>query len=293
LLFAAKTGWFAGTPMFSLRRMMTETIRYWKGYLWAGLAAPSQAKLFKDVETYCMFIGHPRSGHSLHGALLNAHPEMVISHELDALLFVKNGVNRNQLYSLILKRDRWFGQKGRQWGDFKYEVPNQFVGRFQKLKVIGDKKGGRSSFHLGTQPELLDKLRRIAGVPVKIFHVVRNPYDNISTMARHNGRPLADNIKAYFRIASTDSGVIERTNPSDILTVRHEDFIANSAEYLKRYLKFLGLTADENYFTDSDTIVAKSPSKSRLKAPWDDRLKADVQSRLEKFPFLRGYTFEA
>ena len=39
----------------------------------------------QSVEAFCIFIGYPRSGHSLLGSLLDAHPEMVIAHELDVL----------------------------------------------------------------------------------------------------------------------------------------------------------------------------------------------------------------
>ncbi len=38
-------------------------------------------KIFNGVETYCMFIGYPRSDHSIVGALLDAHPNIVIAHE--------------------------------------------------------------------------------------------------------------------------------------------------------------------------------------------------------------------
>ena len=37
---------------------------------------------FESVQTYVMFVGYPRSGHSLVGAFLNAHPAMMIAHEL-------------------------------------------------------------------------------------------------------------------------------------------------------------------------------------------------------------------
>ena len=34
--------------------------------------------LVSNVRTYCMFIGYPRSGHTLVAALLDAHPDMVV-----------------------------------------------------------------------------------------------------------------------------------------------------------------------------------------------------------------------
>ncbi|UGS35133.1 sulfotransferase [Capillimicrobium parvum] len=37
--------------------------------------------MFDDVEAFCVFIGHTRSGHSLVGSLLDAHHEAVIAHE--------------------------------------------------------------------------------------------------------------------------------------------------------------------------------------------------------------------
>lgn len=52
--------------------------------------AERQSALFDGLETYCMFIGYPYSGHSLVGSLLDAHESMAISHELHALKFLDN-----------------------------------------------------------------------------------------------------------------------------------------------------------------------------------------------------------
>ena len=42
-------------------------------------------KLYDGVETFVMFIGYPRSSHSLVGAVLDAHPEIIIPHEYDLI----------------------------------------------------------------------------------------------------------------------------------------------------------------------------------------------------------------
>ena len=62
-----------------------------------------------DVQVYCMFIVIPAAV-TVSTAPSNAHPEMVIAHELDALSYVERGISRDQLYSLILRRHRWFLQ---------------------------------------------------------------------------------------------------------------------------------------------------------------------------------------
>lgn len=38
-------------------------------------------ELYNDIETFVMFIGYPRSSHSLVGSILDAHPEIIISNE--------------------------------------------------------------------------------------------------------------------------------------------------------------------------------------------------------------------
>ena len=42
-------------------------------------------ELYDGVQTFVLFIGHARSGHSLIGAILDAHPEIIISHEYNAI----------------------------------------------------------------------------------------------------------------------------------------------------------------------------------------------------------------
>jgi len=37
--------------------------------------------------------------------------------------------------------------------------------------------------------------------------------------------------------------------------------------------------------------VFDTPSRSRSKAPWDQRLIDTVQAKIEQYPFLRGYSF--
>jgi hypothetical protein len=67
-------------------------------YLRSAYHGMLHGKLFDQVQSYCMFVGHPRSGHTLIGALLDAHPHIVIAHELNALRYVRL-VDRFQLQS--------------------------------------------------------------------------------------------------------------------------------------------------------------------------------------------------
>ena len=151
-------------------------------------------KLFEEVRTYCMFVGYPRSGHTLIGALLDAHPMMIVAHELDVLRYVSAGFNRLQIYYLLLRTSRVFAEEGRERGGYFYNVPNQWQGKFRKLRVIGDKKGEGTIWKLLINPGLLQRLRSKVGIPVRCIHVVRNPYDNIARISLRNNLTMDSSL---------------------------------------------------------------------------------------------------
>ena len=62
--------------------------------------------LFEDVNTFCVFIGHGRSGHSIFGALLDAHPNIIISDEANTAKFLQAGFNRTKLFHTLLMKSR-------------------------------------------------------------------------------------------------------------------------------------------------------------------------------------------
>src|SRR5687767_7508658 len=73
--------------------------RYPATWVRTRVAARGRDDQLARVSSYVFFVGYPRSGHSLVGSLLDAHPDMAIAHEMDALRFVR-GYSRNQLFHL-------------------------------------------------------------------------------------------------------------------------------------------------------------------------------------------------
>ena len=113
------------------RREMLRHARQWRSAPWGWLRSRFITTFvrppeLRTVERYCMFIGYPRSSHSLVGSLLDAHPEMVIAHEQDALRHVRPWYSREQLFYLLLENSRRFTEAGRTWTGYSYAVPNQY-----------------------------------------------------------------------------------------------------------------------------------------------------------------------
>jgi hypothetical protein len=139
--------------------------------------------------------------------------------KLDALRFVRAHFSRRQLFQLILDNAQLAAKAGRvQTGysgpsagrvEYSYAVPNQWQGKCQELKVIGDKKAGESTKRIEAKPDLLTDLTETVRLPLRLIHVFRNPYDNISTMARRRSVDLSVAIRSYFSRCETVAGISE------------------------------------------------------------------------------------
>jgi hypothetical protein len=262
-------------------------------YVTSLIQAKKNPDFFRDANTYCMFVGYPRTGHSLIGSLLDAHPDIIVAHELNALKLVRYGFSQQQIFYLLLENSQRIAAAGRRHSGYSYEVPNQWQGRFAKLRVIGDKKGAHSSMCLHKNPELLDILRQRIGGELKFIHVMRNPYDVVSTMTRRRPhKALSNNIDAFFQLCESVSDLKRRINPTQLFDVRLEDFIQEPKSYLKNLCHFLAVESSECYLEDCARIVFKSPQKSRLDVIWNPELIQRVQEKMSTFDFLAGYSFD-
>jgi len=248
---------------------------------------------FCDIRTYCMFVGYPRTGHSLIGSLLDAHPNIVIAHELDALRLVNHGFSRRQVFNLVLENSRNMAVSGRSHSGYSYEVPNQWQGRFEQLQVLGDKKGATSAMRFYREPRLLAAVRTKIGGELKFVHVIRNPYDVLATMARRSPhKTLATHIDVFFRLCSSIESLKTRVEPNEIFDVRLESFIDDPQPQLKQLCSFLGVRAAAGYLNDCASIVFKSPKKSRFDIQWDRESVVKVRERMAAFSFLSGYSYD-
>jgi len=256
----------------------------------ASLAARRLRADFEQVRSYVMFVGHPRSGHSLVGALLDAHPDAIVAHELDALKYLEAGFDRDQLYAMLVthQRERVAGGMKSSWG-YTYAVPTGWQGRYRTLQVIGDKKGGRSTARLAEQPGLLDQLTATVGVPVRIIHVVRNPLDNIATMHRWAGRPLEDHVDSYFERAATVTWVQQQVPPECFHELTLEDLTADPATALTDLVRFLGLAAWGEHLETVASVVFPSARRTRDTAPWTPELQRRVAEESAAHPALARY----
>lgn len=250
-------------------------------------------KYFSQVENVVLFIGYPRSGHSLIGSILDAHPNIIIGHEVDVLYLIDKGLDKYEIFSIIYDNSKAFSKIGRGWSGYNYTVENQYQGRFKKLKVVGDKMGGMTSSRLKDNNQLIDSLQSRIQIPVKFIHHIRNPFDNISTMCIKDNNNIVKKevICDYFNMVKTVVKVKKKVSEESILDVWHEDFINNPENNLKRLLNFLGVKVYKDYIRESSKIIVKNESKTRYKIQWNNKDIKYVTNEKDKYDFLKRYNY--
>jgi hypothetical protein len=249
--------------------------------------ARRQAENFSGLEAFCLFLGYPKSGHSLVGALLDAHPDMVIAHELDFLRGLRAGLKRELLFTLLLEMSAAFASEGHSWNGHQYAVPGQWQGQFRRLRIIGDKKGGGASRLLGQHPKLLERLYAALNLPIRFIHIVRSPEHNIASISREFGVSAEDALELYFSMAAAVAQTKARLRPEEICELRYEAFARNPGPCLAQICAFLGQEASPDYLEACAAIV--NPSLPSGAARLSDALRLEIARRAERFEFLGGY----
>ena len=287
---------------------------------------PVDPKIWDKVNYVLLFIGYFRSGHSLVSSLLDAHPNIVISDENHVVrmwrTLPEERKTRNHLFQTIYEqsyKQAVVGQRSTKdcypSVNYKYQVPNQYQGRFDKfIQVIGDKQGPLTvkvlEYHSNGK-YLLSQMKQATKIPFKFIHVVRNPFDIVATQVlrdmswrisnkererffqnQYNDSKDIQYIKAKQHVQLT-KGVMNliKLSGDDVISVYSEDMINDPRKELKRVCQFLSVSCSENYLKDCASIVFGSPSKSRNAIVWKDRTKKMLTDLISKTPMLQRYKF--
>lgn len=242
-----------------------------------------------------MFVGYPRSGHSLVGHLLDAHPDTLVAPELDALRYLQAGFTRSQIYYLLLERVKEVRrqQDGAPGSSYSYAVPGQWQGSFENLRVIGDKKGGGSALRFGMYPNLYSRFRTVIDDRVRFIHVIRNPYDNIATLSRRRQEPLSVTTDRYFFMCDSAVALQSWVEQEEWHELRHEDLISEPRRTLTDLCHFVGVAPLDGYLEACCSIIYASPHRSRFDVEWPPPLLDQIATRCSSISFLRNYRHDS
>jgi len=266
---------------------------------WISIAASNISVDTEHLKSFLVFTGYPRSGSSTLGSLLDAHSQILVSHELNVLKYLQRGYGRRLLLAMIARNSRRFADSGRNSTGYKGLVEGQYNGMTVRLHVIGDKKAGRTALMLAQDNLILDRLQDSLQLPLKCRHLVRNPFDMITTQAYGGNTKKKEITAEVFRFAGRE--FFERFDAMqqllarrqfDVYTLRYEDLLEDPAKELDKLIRWLGVDSDPTWCEACCKHLYRNPHKSRTNYPWSAAEIADLTARIERYDFLRGYTFE-
>ena len=83
------------SPLNSSHSLLTHDYTVYTPPPLSAKFTPLSRKDIKDVRIFVIFVGFARSGHSIVGTLMDAHPDIVIAHEYNVLKNIKKELKRS------------------------------------------------------------------------------------------------------------------------------------------------------------------------------------------------------
>ena len=276
-----------------------------------------------SISKFLLFVGYARSGHSIIGSILDAHPHVIIAHEYslisqwltDPLLHSNKTWLYNVLYENSYFSSNTNGTRMRSLSRKGYSliVDNLWQGSYNRnIIVIGDKAGGKTTnTYLRNKTgvhKVITELRETVKVPIVAIHAVRNPFDNIATMVlrkshlynQYHGSnsSVYDDIdvlnaraNAYFKRVSAVVEMTQQLNIS-VITVHNDDLIHHPARTISHLCSNLSITCTKEYLAQCSSAVYVTSFHSRHKIQWTARLIDFVHEKSKQFSFLQRYKFD-
>lgn len=248
-----------------------------------------KAALFDQLNAYILFIGHPRSGSSVTGSLLNAHRNALVCNELNVLRYVKHGYRRRtQLLWLHCMRDGYFENLGRTWTGYDYRVRGAHQGAVERLDVIGDKKASRTSEALAKSSAPLHQLQEIVQTPVRLVHVMRHPLDVIGRVCLREKITAEASAQRFFARCDTVQRVLEE-NEFPIHTIYLEEMIAAPRQVLPQLAEFCQLDPEPDYVDRCAATLLDKPRHSRDKVDWPPGAEQRIMAQAADYSCVQRY----
>lgn len=191
-----------------------------------------------------LFVGYPRSGSTLVGSILNAHRHALVSQQVYLLRHTRRRFSRRQLLYVAMAGDQAFANVHRRWSGYDYAVPNQHQGVFARVDVVGDRAVGGTTRCIRRHPDSLVRFRQTVRARVRLVHVIRNPFDNITTIAIEGGLSIAAAAAIYTELCDTVLRLENQLAGDDIIDVHLAQLIGAPEQTLTGLCRALSLDED-------------------------------------------------
>jgi hypothetical protein len=244
----------------------------------------------KEMTSFCLFIGYPRTGHTLVSSIIDAHPDAIISRKPASVGLVPH-FSGNQIVELCLRNSKKVATNINTKMKYEYNIPGQWQGRYRNIKVVGNRNAPVTLDAFSHSPGLHKQLKNKLGSNIRFIHVVRDPFDTISRIEIQNKLSFEDAASWFLSLCKQYSDFSNRLPEQDQLihTIHLEDLISDPKLEISTMLNFLELEVDEEFLSACASIIWSKPSKTREKRAWTAKDRDLVNNISSQFDFLQHY----
>jgi hypothetical protein len=246
---------------------------------------------FKSLRSFVLIVGNSRSGSTVLGSVIDAHPHAIIANETWSSANFWRGADRQSILEEICKNSENNYSTGRMSEGYSYSIEQEKSGPDDVL-VMGDKIWNPTTLMLHGNYPLLARLQNTLGCPVQIIHAIRNPFDVIATMHTRSSAPVRDRILWYFMHCDAVCAIRDSHEDCRVLDVHHEDLILSSPDTIARLCDFLALEQSEAHRNACKKLLFSTPKTTRSSIEWAGDDIDMVLQKMEQYNFLSKYISE-
>ncbi|XP_058945299.2 uncharacterized protein [Pocillopora verrucosa] len=275
--------------------------------------------MFDDLKTFVMFIGYSQTIESRTGAILDAHPQIILPQEYDVLGNWKMYQNKKlrergkQKYMLFFflhylstfqaifrnqanKSSQFWVWTSKVESARYYPLSDTWQGITNgKIKVIGDTSSGSTTRQLTRNQgnfTVLEDIQNVIGIPLKFLHTITNPYEVIALNVMRQSRSAVEinDAKDVFALVETNAQ-IRKLYGDAVLDISTDDYINNPRETMIQICRFLQVTCYNSYLDKVEKELNKESTRARDQVIWTDEEKEWVAAEINKYSFLKSFEF--
>lgn len=244
-----------------------------------------------SIATMCVLIGHTKSGGSLLGAMLDAHPSVVFGDEVDVLELCSAGFTPDQIFRTLERsasREAMGGRvTARRLGGYSLSMPG-WQGIHDRPTVAGVSRAGPTTRVLAdSEGALEDFLGTFADHRVVALHVVRRPHDSVAAMVLRSGRSLEDAIADYTEQCVRLEHLRDRL--PDVVTVHYRELIESTSDVVRRILDHLSVEVIDSHIDSCVSLVDPGMTPESELIDWDAPAVDALAALAQRFDFLEPY----
>jgi len=270
-----------------------------------------------DLNNFILFIGHCRSGTSAVAAIIDSHPNAICSHEIHCLQnSMKEKWSKNKTIEYVVNSSQEQAKKGRRSGtiladgcrgDYNHKIEGQLKDANSVIYSAGDKLAGKDNSYLHKVGiNALVKFKDKIGLPLKIIHMVRNPYDIIALERRWYGimslryrsrKRKQKKINYWVDVLKRIEGITKAVKNIDdkdisVCDIYLDTLVNDPNSELKKLFSFLDLPISENVMNKCKNHLNFTPHQRRFEIQWGDTKKRVEKEIIEEFEWFNKYEFE-